>query len=266
MEGKSTLSADLPAGFHASADYANVVVTVERPGIAVADDLKIGKDLQMPGIVCLGDAAGADGLEVTLTSDDPGKLLLSESPDKTGSRSITLKVPSGGVTAQYYMQSLSDSGTVSYQATAKGYRSREGHVIFAPSGMIVAYSIYGPPDEAAVLQQIGEHEDRAFTTSLADAKKRPVRLGVWSAYLEHGLAADFTVQPLRPGVSATVNLKSSNPSVGTVESSVTIHSGANTAETRFTPLTVGQSEISIDTPAGFTRPKNAVRVPVSVVD
>jgi hypothetical protein len=89
---------------------------------------------------------------------------------------------------------------------------------------------------------------------------------VWSAYLDGGLAADFTVEELRPGVSATVTLKSSDPAVGTVEQSVTIKSGANHAMSQFIPKSTGQTVITIDTPSGFATPRNATHVPAFVVN
>jgi hypothetical protein len=264
-EGKSTLSLVLPEGFRIPANYSTVVATVQIPGIAVADELTIGKDLQMPGIICLGDPAPPEGLSLTLTSSDPSKLVFSTSDEKLGTGTITIKVPAGAATAQYYMQSFSDSGMTTYQATAAGYRPRIGHVTFAPSGIIVGFSNYGPPDEAAVLRRIGDHEERSFYTSMEETKKNPVHLMVWSAYLDGGLVADITVQSLRPGVSVTVNLSSGTPSVGKVQSPVTIPASSNHAVSEFTAVGIGESIITIDTPAGFTRPKNAVYVPAFVV-
>ena len=265
-EGKATLTPVPPPGFRASADYASVVATVEKPGIAVAEDLIIGKDLQVSAGLALGEPAGPEGVKVTLTSSDASKLLLSTAEDKLGSGTITLTVPPGQFTANYCLQALSDTGVVTHQATAPGFRTRIGHTQLAPSGVIVGYSNYGPPDEGAVKQRIGGHEERSFYTSLADSKKNPIHVMVWSAYLDSGLAADFTVEALRPGVSATVMLKSSDPAVGTVESPVTIHSGSNRAASQFTPMKPGKTVISIDTPSGFATPKNAVYVPAFVRD
>jgi hypothetical protein len=93
-------------------------------------------------------------------------------------------------------------------------------------------------------------------------------LVVWTAYLdaETGRAADITVQPLRPGVKATVNLTSSNPAVGTVQSPLTIEPGRDHAISVFTAVSKGVTVISIDTPAGFITPKNATAIPVNVND
>jgi hypothetical protein len=265
-EGQATLTPVPPPGFRASADYASVVATVQKPGIAVAEGLIIGKDLQVLGGIALGEPAGPEGVKVTLTSSDASKLLLSTAEDKLGSGTITLTVPPGQFAAIYFLQAISDTGLVTHQATAPGFRTRIGHTQLAPSGVIVGYSNYGPPDEAAVKRRIGASEERSFYVSLADSKKNPIHVMVWSAYLDSGLAADFTVQALRPGVSATVMLKSSDPAVGTVESPVTIHSGSAYAASQFTPMKPGKTVISIDTPSGFATPKNAVYVPAFVRD
>jgi len=267
-EGRATLTPEPPRGFSTPAEFATVIAMIEKPGLAVADDLFLGKDLQAPGVLCLGESPGPDGLKVTLTSSDPGKLRLSAREDQLGAASITLTVPPGQLTAQYYLQSLSDAGAVTYAASAPGFRSRVGRVTLSPSGMIVAYSRYGPPDEAAVLQRTGANDDRRFYASLSDSKEHPIYVVVWSVHLdpETGLAADFTVQPLRAGASATLDLKSNNLAVGTVESPLTIPSGANHVVSRFTPLKLGETVISVSTPPGFSTPKNATSVPATVID
>lgn len=265
-EGSVTLTPVPPPGFRAATNYASVVAEIEKPGMAVAEGVILGKDLQSPGILCLGEPAGPDGVKVTLTSSDPAKMLLSTAEDKLGSGTITLTVPAGQSIANYFLQGLSDEGTVTQEASAPGFRTRIGHTQLAPSGIIVAYAGYGAPDESAVKQRRGEKQERAFYASLAQSQKEPVRLVVWSAYLDGGLAADFTVEELRPGVSATVTLKSSDPAVGTVEQSVTIKSGANHAMSQFIPKSTGQTVITIDTPSGFATPKNATHVPAFVVN
>jgi hypothetical protein len=267
-EGKTTLVPTQPPGFSTPAELATVTAMVEKPGLAVAEGLIIGKDLQLPGVLCLGESPGPEGLDVTLTSNDGNKLLLSTREDQLGSPSITLHVPAGELTADYYMQSLSDAGTVNYTANAPGFRERTAQVTLSRSGVIVSYVGYGPPDEAAVLRATGASEDRRFFASLSASRKQPIYVVVWSVYLHpaNGLAADITVQQLRPGVSATVTLKSSHPEVGTVESLATIKSGANRVMSRFTPLSRGETIISVGTPSGFAPPKNATSVPAVVLD
>jgi hypothetical protein len=194
--------------------------------------------------------------------------VLALQPDAPGSASIKIAVPAGQVTAAYFIHALGDSGIVTYEAKAPGYRSRVARVGLAKSGVIVAYDPYGPPDEAAVLRKSELHEDRAFYISLGNPKEQNNKLVVWTAYLDRETerAADITVQPLRPGVKLTVNLTSSKPEVGAVQSPLTIESGKNHAISRFTAVSKGVTVISVDTPAGFSTPKNATSVPAHVND
>ena len=267
--GKTTIAAVGPPGFGASAEYANVTAVIDEPGLALVGDIFIGKNLQMPAVLCLGEAAPSDGLKVTLSSADPSKLLMAAKQDDVGSGSITITVPAGKLTAEYYLNALGDSGTVSYTGAAPGFRSRTVDVRLAPSGVIIAYESYGPPDEATVVRHDDSGVDeRRFYASVAAAKDRPIHLVAWSAFLhpENGRAADATVQPLRPGVSATLYLKSSNPDVGRVESPLTIAPGSTHAVSRFTPLRAGETTITINTPTGFSTPKNATSVPATVAE
>jgi hypothetical protein len=264
-EGEATISVVPPAGFTTPSQWASVVAAVEKPGIAIVGEVRLGRDLQMPASVCLGEAAPPGGLKVTLKSEDGSKLVLSDHEDQPGSASITLTIPAGQLTAPYYLQGLSDSGIVNYTAEAQGFRNRTTRVGLTPSGIIVAYEKYGPPDEANVLRKDGTNDEREFFVSVAQTKERPVHVVVWTAYLSgSGRAADITVQPLRPGVNVTVNLNTSSPDVGTVESPLLLKSGTNHVVSRFSPLKKGTTIISVDTPRGFSTPKNATSVPARV--
>ena len=267
-EGETTLTPIQPAGFTTPRQYANVIAAVSKPGLAIIGDTAIGKDLQLVGALCLGEPAPPGGLEVTLTSSDPAKLVLSSGPDLPGSGTIRIKVPEGQLTAPLSLQALARSGDVSYEATAPGFRSRVATVRLAKSGVIVAYDPYGPPDEATVLRKKEVVDERSFQVSLAEAQKHPVKLVVWTAYLdpESERAADITVQPLRPGVEAAVTLTSSDPAVATVVSRLTIKAGSSSAVSHFVPRSKGTTVIGVDTPKGFSTPKNATRVPATVTN
>jgi hypothetical protein len=265
-EGDSVLAAVQPKGFTAPAEYAKVTVSVGKPGLSIVGELYLGKDLQMTGVLCLGEPAPPGGLKVTLTSANSAQLLISDGENKPGSAAVAITVPAGELVANYYLQALAESGEVTYQAEAQGFKSRSARLGLAQSGVIVASERYGPPDEAAVKRRVGPDNSREFYASLADAKVHPVQVGVWTAHLDpiNGKAADITVQALRPGVNVTVALQSSNPDVATVESPLTIKSGAAHGVSRFIPVGEGRTIISINTPEGFTTPKNATSVPATV--
>ena len=265
-EGDTAVAAVQPQGFITPAEFAKLTVRVAKPGLSVVDDLYIGKDLQMTGILCLGEPAPPEGLKVTLTSSDSARLLVSAREDEQGSASVVITVPGGQLVAHYVLQSLVDSGEVTYEAAAPGFRSRTARIGLSQSAVIVASERYGPPDEAAVRRRGGTDSVREFYASLADAKVHPVQVGVWTAHLDpsSGKAADITVQALRAGVNVTVLLMSSNPDVGTVESPLTIKAGDSHAVSRFMPVGEGRTIISINTPEGFATPKNATSVPATV--
>jgi hypothetical protein len=265
-EGETTLTPTQPTGFQAANEYPSVTAAVSLPGMAIDGEMLLGKDLQNAATLLLGEVSPHGGLEVTLTSSDPSKLVLATRPDEAGCGSIKVTVPEGQFTAAYFLQALGDSGIVTYEAQATGYRNRVARVGLAPSGVIVAYAPYGPPDRAAVVRKVEVVDDRAFHLSLANPKDKEVQLVVWTAYLdpETGRAADITVQPLRPGVKATVNLVSSDPAVGVVQSPLTIDAGKNHAISSFTALRKGVTIISVDAPPGFATPKNATRIPANV--
>jgi hypothetical protein len=130
---------------------------------------------------------------------------------------------------------------------------------------MVVYGPYGPPDEAEYLRTVLVRDPRPFTVSLSDSS-RPVQIALWSVYLDPKTlrGADITAQRLRPGVSATLDLKNSNPAVAKVASSVRITGPAPSASSDFVPLSPGQTVISINAPAGFVAPSNATSVTATV--
>lgn len=258
--GETAIAVTPPPGFSAPAESAAITAMVAVPGLALTDQVAIGRDLQLGGIVSLGAPAPAGGLAVILSSSDPHRLLLSSAATQRGSQKVEIKIPAGGTNSSYFLQALSDAGTVTYTATAPGYRSRTATVTLAPSGVLITPAEHGPPDEAEVLRPHDPTGHRAFVTDLASG--RPVPIMVWTAQLDPATkrGADITVQPLRAGLSITVPLKNSNPAVGTVGESVTIKGGAEHAATNFAALSKGSTVISAATPAGFTTPSNATSV------
>jgi hypothetical protein len=264
-EGETSIAPAQPPGFTAPAQYASVTMAVTKPGLAIAGDLYLGKDLEVSVVLCLGEPAPPGGLIVTLTSADASKLLLAAKEDQPGSASITIPVPAGQLTAHYFLQGMGDSGIVTYDAKAPGFRNQTARIGLTPSGFIVAYEGYGPPDTAAI-RSGGATNSKEFYTSLSEAKEHPVHVVVWTVYLDPdtGRAADLTIQPLRFGVTATVVLESSDPAVGTIESPLTVKAGSDHAISRFIPTGKGKTLIKVETPSGFATPQNATSVPATV--
>ena len=251
--GSTALKVNIPTGFAPPPmPTGTVMVTVDLPTIVVSGEVTLGKDLQFDGSLVLTEPAPESGLDVTLISEDPRKLILSNSADQTGSGSIVIHVPAGAMRNTYYLQGLADTGTVSYTASAPGYRNRVAPVTLAPSGVLLGYSGYGFGSRS--------FDFPPFTVLLSDHK--PIHLALWTVFLSPSTSRgeDRNSERLRPGVSVTVNLKSSNPTVATVISPVTLTSASENFLTEFTPLGVGEVTISLVTPSGFTTPSNATSV------
>lgn len=263
-EGKTVVTAAVPPGFSPASESNAVTINVDLPGIALLGETFIGKDLELSGSVGLGAPAPLGGVDVTVTSSDPKALIISKSADLVGSGTITVHIPAGDVRAPYHLQALADSGTIQTTATAPHYRTRVAPIFLAPSGFMIVYGPYGPPDEAEVLRTVMVRDRRPFMMSLGDPK--PVRIALWSVYLDAKTkrGADITAQRLRPGVSVTLELKNSNPAVARIAPSLTIAGPNPSVNCEFVPLSVGQTVISISPPPGFTEPSNATSVMATV--
>ena len=60
------------------------------------------------------------------------------------------------------------------------------------------------------------------------------------------------------------NLANTNPAVAKFPAQVILNGPAEWAMVEFVPMTEGQTVISVDTPAGFTTPSNAITVAATV--
>lgn len=259
--GKTTLAVVQPSGFRTPNKLNSLVATVRTPGIAAANEMTIGQNLQLAAAVSLGEPAPNEGIAITLTSSDPAKLLLSTAATEPGKASIKVNIPGGGVSANYYLQALGDRGTVTHTASAPGYLTRTGTLSLAPSGVIISLPTHGPPDEAEVFrpESAGGHQN-LFVALLSERKPTP--LIVYTAFVDPVThrAADITVEQLRAGLTLEVELKNTDPTVGIVDSRVTIHGGSDRAVMPFTPVKAGKTVISVSTPEGYTKPSNATEL------
>jgi hypothetical protein len=265
--GKTVLSVKPPSGFRVPAALHSLTATVKTPGMAVANDVVVGENLQLAVAFAVGEPAPPEGLTARLTSDDPERLLLSTSPTEPGKPAIDIRLPGGAVSTTYYVQALSRSGTATHKAVATGYSPRTGTVVFAPSGVILSLEKHGPPDEAEVFRPdtAGSHRN-LFVALLSDTAEHP--LIVYTAYLDpkSRRSADITVQQLRAGLSLNVGLKNSNPAIAAIDTTTVIKGGSDRALIPFKPVSKGESIISVETPAGFTTPSNATELQVIVRD
>jgi hypothetical protein len=259
--GNTTLSAGVPPAFSVVSQHGMVSITIISPGIGVVDQVSIGRDLQLGGTLSLGQSAPPAGLQVVLTSNNPEQLLLSRSAHEPGQDSITIDIPAGGTNGLYYLQALSDTGTAAYTASAPGYVSRIGKVRLTPSGVVIGL---GPPDEAEVFRKEASEYEHGLSISLSHDRGFPLTVYMEQLDPVTYRGADITVQALRPGVSATVELKISDPAVGIIGSPVSIKSGSSSAVMPFSARKEGSTVISAAPPIGFTPASNSTSLTVVV--
>src|ERR1019366_10686477 len=117
-----TITVSEPAGFITPAGGANVLaVTITNLGMSCAGvGVTVGQNLENFTTCSLSGAAQSD-TTVTLTSNDPTKLLLSTDPTVAGSVVITRTIRAGGSsTAPFYVYGLGNSGTATFSASGGG--------------------------------------------------------------------------------------------------------------------------------------------------
>lgn len=258
--GTTALTLKASPAFHTPAVLSSIVANVRTPGIAVADDMIIGENLQLPAALSLGEPAPPTGVNVTLTSSDPSRLLLSASPTEVGKPSIDVYMPAGSVTSTYYLQALSASGSVTHTASASGFAERTGTLALAPSGVIISLQSHGPPDKAEVFRpETAGARRRPFVALLSEVE---IPLVVYTAYLDPATrrSADITVQPLRAGLTLRIDVRNENPAVGAVEVQPLIRGGDERGLFAFRPSSVGETVLSVVPPSGFTEPSNSTEL------
>lgn len=218
-----------------NAQYKTMGITVVQPTVTPTA-ASVGKNLQTLGTVTVPQEVTSP-LVVTVTTVDPN-LRLSSSATTAGSSSAFVTIPAGSRAANFYIQSLTDSGSATYTASAPNYLTRSATVTFTPSGVEVG----GP---------FGPGQIFPFTAPISGGPKLVQVLVVPLDPVT--LAPDQSLQQtLAGGMSVTVSLSSNNTTVGTVTPQLTINGGSNTADGQFTPKAVGQATISITPPANFT--------------
>jgi hypothetical protein len=74
------------------------------------------------------------------------------------------------------------------------------------------------------------------------------------AMLDPATHATVQTQSLAGGMTLSATLTNSNPAVGTVPASASIAAGSDSVIVQFTPLSVGQTILSVPAPAGYTVP------------
>lgn len=207
-----------------------------------ASTFTVGRGLEASATVKLAQATES-GLTITLTSDDPSRLLLSEAPDKAGSATISVTIlPRRIRTGQFWLQALADSGTATYTISAPDITAGKGTVKLVPSAIAI----------------IGPYKSTTFKTTTHGQRSRITVVTV-------ALDGSPDEQQVAGGSKIEVTMANSNPNVGTLEpSKVTVDGGASVAEAYFRPVAEGETSITPVQPVGFSAPPEYAKVVASV--
>ena len=221
---------------------ASATVTVSNPQPINLQGIAVGKNLLGAGLGSLGSPAPAGGRQVTITSTDPSRVLLSLAASDFGAASIVLTVAAGTTQLPpFYAHGLADSGVVLLDATSPGLPDAQATVTLAPSGFRLAAG--------------------NFITGLFS----PVTLlPIQAVRLDPLTLMPIESQMLRRGVTVSVPVTSSSPAVATVTSPVGFTGPAGGSFSIFDPIAAGTTRIGIGTPAGFATPAIGAEITATV--
>src|SRR5262249_3038668 len=130
-EGTVTISADAPPGYTGQQSLS-FTMKVSKPPLPMNvpfANVTIGRNLQAATTVY---QSSSGSLNVTITSSDPSKVLLSTDPKAAGQASISTTI-NPYVQWPIYIQGLADSGTASLVMSAPGYNTQSFTVTLAPA-------------------------------------------------------------------------------------------------------------------------------------
>jgi hypothetical protein len=240
----STITANEPAGFSTPAGSANVLsVTISVQNLQCTA-VTVGQNFENQTTCALNGPASSDTI-VTLTSNDPTKLLLAVNATDPGSISISRTIRTGGTsTPPFYVYGVGNTGQTSFGATAGGLTGT-GTVTLAKSGFVLI-SPFG----------LGAN----FPATAGGA---PIGITVQTALLDAS-GNYLDTQAVAGGISASVAVTSSNTSVGTVTSPAVITGANNTATVQFQALSGGTTVLTAVAPGGYTTPASFASVTATV--
>jgi hypothetical protein len=250
--GTITITVGTPAGFSTPTQLQHITATISAPPINMASTI-VGQNLQVLSGGTLGASAPAGNAQVTVTSLDPAKVVLSTDGATAGAASVTFEVGAGQTTIpQFYVQALAGTGTAQLRTSANGYTAVTSTVTLTPSGFSFAPGT-------------GDITTTSFSTNTL-MNVVPVRLN----------AADLKVagaQAIRGGGSARVAIGSSDATVGVLVDSannqlpvsfVDFANGDTNATVAFDPIGGGTTTIELTTPTGFSTPSELQRITATV--
>ncbi len=239
--GSTNLSVTTPSGFTSPNTGTSVTATVQQAGI-VPFTATVGQGLEEQENITLSGPA-ASSVPITITSSNQSVLFacnpgesstVCTTPNQGGpAQSITVTVGKGfSVSPIFLVEASGSTGSVSYTASAPSFTSVNGSVTLARAGLAI--------------QSPGGLGAPAFT---ANPSAGTATLTIFTGYLD-GSGNFVAAQALANG-SLTVTAQSSNTSVATVSSPITISAGSDSGSTGLTPASSsvsGSTTVSVSAP------------------
>ncbi len=213
--------------------------------------LSVGQNLQTGATVTLSAPSNLSTLNVTISSSDPTKFLVSGRIGDPGVPSLTVPLASGAQTAGIYIQGVASSGTASLIASAPGYTFGLATVTLTPSGFVlVVNNLLG----GNLVTNQGLSTPMMLQSYQLDSSMNPIG-----------------VQSVAAGYNATLTIENSNPNVGTPSLSSPFGVTGPTDTVNGVPLTfnadpnnLGTTMLTVDTPVGFSTPATGTTLIVTV--
>lgn len=233
-QGPGTATFTLTGPTDVDLSEAQYPVTVVLPAIKLRQDrVTLGKDLMTSVYMSTSDNSVP---EITITSTDPSRLLLSSAPDLLGEASIRLRPGN-----QLMLQALANSGTVEVGFTAPGYTPAVLEVQLIPSAVVFTNG----GDRVSVTRET------SFYGGLAQVDPAS---GIPSGYDYYGL---------RPGAQLEVEVANSNESAGIVQGKLLINRSSS-RPIQFIPKAGGVTTLTIIQPPGYVEPRSNNRITLDV--
>jgi hypothetical protein len=268
--GTSTIGLGTPSvpGFVTPSNYQQVAATVVNPVISISAG-NLGVNLEAQVGVSLSQPAPATGEMVTVTSSDPSTVVLSTDPTVQGSASVQVNIASGSYSPSIsvYAQALATGGTVNLTASGSSFDPGSASISIVPSGFVLLAN-YCPTSVSTTLLSGGTNLTVwATTLDPTTLNASPYSDPYSYPYCFPSYPSPSYTQLLAPGVGpVNVTVNNSNASVCSVTATpVTFQTNTNSQTTGFTPTSNGNTNVSINTPSGFSTPSNYQQVAISVV-
>ena len=241
--GATNISLGTPAGFSTPIQYQQITATVTAPAI-IAQPATTGVSLQTPVSINLPVAPpNGSSVTVTVTSSNPASATLSNSQTTAGTAALMFTNVTSTNAGTVYVQGQG-LGSSTMTVSAPGYTSGTATLSVMPSGFVY------------------DGTTNITTNTFAG----PSGESVYTAVLTANLTLQTLGLALNPGVGpVTVPLTDSTPTIGTVTpASLVFNTGDSTHSYNFQPVSVGATNISLGTPAGFSTPTQYQQITATV--